>query len=73
LKLEIGKIYNGWKYSGLGVPSKCDKCGLFRRKPHEFVHPDTPIGDSYGEWNGFKYADEPLNFGSECVKQFIKQ
>ncbi len=72
IKLVVGRIYNGWKFVGeFKYWSTCDVCHRERGVIYGFVHPDTPINDSYGGWNGFKYDDEPMRYGTECVKKFI--
>ena len=73
-ELKIGQVYHGWKISYMGkFFCKCDICGRVRPTIIEFVHENTPIDDQYGKWNGFVHEDEPLRFGTECVKQFILQ
>ncbi len=68
MKLIQYRIYNGWRYT-FTYRRKCDKCGIVRQNCHEFIHSDTPYGDN---WIGFKYPDEPLMLGNECVKEFLK-
>jgi hypothetical protein len=68
-------IHKGkWKYSGFyPMNQPCDYCHKCRKYTHEFLYPETPMNDRYGEWNGFQGGiDEPLRLGSECVKKVLK-
>ena len=68
-ELKEGQVYHGWKISYIGsFGRKCDICKITRKNIIEFVHPDTPIGD---KWDGFRWDDEPMVLGTECVKKFI--
>ena len=67
MKLIKNHVYNGWRYTS-SYRSKCDKCGRIRQKCHEFIREDTPYGDN---WNGYKYPEEPIMLGSECVKELL--
>ena len=61
------QVYNGWRYTG-SYRRKCDRCGKTRENCHEFIREDTPYKD---DWNGYKYPEEPMMLGSECVNYFI--